>query len=821
MHENVIALADVLTISTGESRKSTSWTPRQLTWGQLCDRLRKPVRTEETAAEYAAMSRAERGDVKDVGGFIGGAVQGGNRKAGSISSRQLLALDADYGTLDLWDIWELMGSGAGCMYTTHSHTPEKPRLRLLVPMTRPVTAAEYEPIARRVAEWLDLEAFDDTTYQPNRLMYWPSCSRDGEYLFRDMPGAWLDPDEVLASYADWHDMREWPRSSRQDKIIRKSADKQGNPLAKPGIVGAFNRAHSISDAIEAYLPGIYTPCGPGRWTYAAGSTFGGAVAYDDDTFLYSHHDTDPTGGRLCSAFDLVRLHLYGEHDRTAPEGTSIADLPSMADMKRLCGSDKAVCAELAEGIRRDPSEVFTDENGLIRFEGDTTEQGAAKDFTDQYGGALRFNSSFGWMFWDGQKWVLDAEAEAYMLALQYADTVYGEARTALALAEDKYEKEQAKARFKLAVRLRSASGLKALMTICRSIVNDSKVDSYDADPWALNTPGGIVDLRTGDVRKAVPDAKCTKITAACLPQNGEEASGMGRWRDFIDHITGGDRDFADYLQTLSGMAAVGEVFEEGLVISYGEGGNGKSTLFNVLRRVLGGYAAGINADILTTTDGRTDQSYVAALRGVRLAIMGETEEGARFSVAQMKRITSRDIISARALYKDPIEFTPVHTAVMHTNYLPKLNSLDGGTQRRIAVAPFPATLPPEKVIMNYERVLFDECSSAILRWIVDGSMRFFATGCKLNKPACVREATEEYMESENWIARYVDECCDTGEGREEPGGVLYQSYRMWVERNKEYGRRPRDFAQALKRAGFELERKKGISIWKGVQIKED
>lgn len=817
MQENVINMADVLTISVGDSRKATKWTPKRLTWGDFCEKLREPIRTPETADEYAAMSRAERGDVKDVGGFVGGKVDGA-RKAGNVESRQLLALDADYGTMELWDGWELMGSGAGCMYTTHSHTPDKPRLRLLVPLTRAVTPDEYEPIARRVAEWLDIEAFDDTTYQPNRLMYWPSCPKDGEYIFKDMPGAWLDPDAVLASYEDWRDMRTWPRSSRQDRIIRKSADKQGDPLTKPGIVGAFNRAHSISDAIAAYLPGIYTPCGTGRWTYAAGSTFGGAVVYDNDTFLYSHHDTDPTGGRLCSAFDLVRLHLYGEHDKTAEEGTPLGDLPSMADMKRLCGADEAVRLELAEGIKQDPKTVFTDENGLISFTGDTTEQGAAKDFTDQYGGALRFNSAFGWMFWDGQKWALDAEAEAYMLALQYADTVYGEARTALSLADGKAEKDRAKERMKQAVRLRSASGVKALLTLSRAIVNVSDTGAYDANPWDLNTPGGIIDLHTGTLRKHDPAAKCTKITAVNLP---DDDTGRARWLGFIDHITGGDHDFADYLQMLAGMAAVGAVYEEGLVISYGEGGNGKSTFFNTVRRVLGDYAAGINADILTTTNGKTDQSYVAALRGVRLAIMGETEEGARFSVAQMKRITSRDIISARALYKDPIEFTPVHTAIMHTNYLPKLNSLDGGTQRRIAVAPFPATLPPERVITNYERVLFEECGGAILRWIVEGAMRFYAADCKLAKPACVLKATEEYLEAEDWTARFIDECCDVGAEYSETGGALYQSYRMWVDRNKEYGRRPRDFAQALARAGYGMERRKGMSMWLGLRLKAD
>ena len=284
MEQSRIDLAQTLTISEGESRKATSFAARRMTWARFVARLRTPVRTAETCAQYAAMSRAERAEIKDVGGFVGGRLEGGSRKAGSVTERQLLCLDIDYGDETIWDSWACLIGCAAVMHSTHSHTADRPRLRLLIPLSRPVTAEEYAPIGRRIADMLDMEAFDDTTFEANRLMYWPSCCADGDYIFREMDGDWVNPDDVLASYTDWHDMRQWPVSSRQSRAIRKMGERQGDPLQKPGIIGAFNRAYRITDAIEKYLPGVYTPAGSGRWTYAAGSTVGGMVTYDDDTF---------------------------------------------------------------------------------------------------------------------------------------------------------------------------------------------------------------------------------------------------------------------------------------------------------------------------------------------------------------------------------------------------------------------------------------------------------------------------------------------------------------------------------------------------------
>lgn len=804
-----------LTISIGESKRSTHWVPKEVTWEQLCRKLQTPTVTDETVAEYAAMSKDQRGEIKDVGGYVGGRIEGGNRKAGSITDRQLVCLDADFGDLGLWDTWDVMVGKACLMHTSHSHTPENPRLRFVIPLARAVSAAEYEPIARRIAEWLDINAFDDTTYEASRLMYWGSCSRDAEYICRVYESdEWVDPDAVLATYEDWHDMRQWPTSNRQTTAIVKMGAVQGDPLTKPGVVGAFNRAYTITQAIETYLPEVYEPCGENRWTYTGGSTTGGAVTYDDDTFIYSHHDTDPISKRLCNAFDMVRIHLYGELDEGSD--AEIGDLPSMNAMKNMCQNDERVRKELADGVRQTPESVFDRKTDLDRFTDDLTEVGLSVILSDTYGYGIMHNKAFGWMFWDGTKWVLDADAEANMLMMKFTDDMYRAARMRLQLATDKIDQARAKSEYMAVCKLRTATGLAHLVSILKNITDEPRTDSFDANPWDLNTPEGIVDLRTGEIRAHDPKARCTKCTTVAMGSLGAK-----QWSDFVEHITNGDKQFADYLQTLAGMAAVGAVYEEGLVISYGVGGNGKSTFFGALNAVLGDYAKTVNADVLAPSWGRPDQSYIAALRGVRLAILGETEDSAVMSTAALKRITSQDVISARALYKDPMEFVPTHTTIMHTNHLPRLTSTDGGVRRRIAIAPFPSTLPPEAIITDYQGVLFRECGPAILRWIVDGAIRFYNNQCKLPKPPCVADATKKYLEEENWFHSFLSDCCDLGDEYRIKAGEIYNSYQVWAGSN---GLRPkcaREFAVAMETNGFVKFKTNQGSVWEGLKIREE
>ena len=322
-------------ISTGKNRKDVKWQRKELYWSELVTRFGNPTRTAETAAEYAGMKKVDRDARKDVGGFVGGGLRGGRRKADAVLGRWLLTLDLDNLTADD-DPWPVVDMVLGCAaveYSTHSHTPDAPRLRLVMPLSREVTPEEYPAIARRIAADIGIDMFDDTTYEPVRLMYWPSCSYDAEYVYKVCDGPWLDPDEILSRYHDWRDAAEWPVSSRQGEVVQRLAAKQKDPTEKLGVVGAFCQVYSVPDAIDEFLPEIYVKGQDGRYTYTGGSTANGLVLYQDGLFAYSHHATDPAGGKLCNAFDLVRLHMFGELDKDSLPDTPAGRLPSYKAMK--------------------------------------------------------------------------------------------------------------------------------------------------------------------------------------------------------------------------------------------------------------------------------------------------------------------------------------------------------------------------------------------------------------------------------------------------------------------------------------------------------
>jgi len=334
-------------IAVGKSRKDKQWKSREMTWSEFVHHLSQTTRTRETYEEYVKMAKSQQDQVKDVGGFVGGTLKNGRRKADSVVWRHVVTLDADHIKGDLWSSVEMLLDFASLVYSTHKHKPEQPRLRLVFPLSRPVTPDEYQAVSRKIAADIGIDFFDDTTYQPHRLMYWPSTSTDGEYVFHYQDEPWLDPDEVLQRYNNWQDPLEWPESSRVQQVRKKEADKQGDPHEKPGIVGAFCRTYSITEVIENFLPDIYEDSGDGRYSFKEGSTTGGLVIYDDK-FAYSHHGTDPLSGQLANAFDLVRIHLFGQKDEDAQPDTPVIRLPSYKEMVTFAGEDGQVKQILGE-----------------------------------------------------------------------------------------------------------------------------------------------------------------------------------------------------------------------------------------------------------------------------------------------------------------------------------------------------------------------------------------------------------------------------------------------------------------------------------------
>lgn len=338
-----------ITLATGKSKKETHWKNKTLMYSDLVEKLSTTTRTPETYAEYMKLPKTERDNLKDVGGFVGGSLKNGRRKAENVANRTLLTLDLDYVNGDIWSSIELLWDFAVTMYSTHTHAPDNQRLRLVIPLSRPVLPDEYQAVSRMVADDLGIDQFDDTTYEPPRLMYWPSTSSDGEYVFKVQDLQWLNPDEVLARYTfGWQDVSYWPESSRARAKLTSAIKKQEDPLEKKGVIGAFCRTYTITEAIGEFLNEIYVPgTDETRYTYAEGSTTGGVVVYEDK-FSFSHHGTDPTSGILCNAFDLVRIHKFGSLDDEVRIDTKVNNLPSFKEMTEFAIKDDKVKIQLGK-----------------------------------------------------------------------------------------------------------------------------------------------------------------------------------------------------------------------------------------------------------------------------------------------------------------------------------------------------------------------------------------------------------------------------------------------------------------------------------------
>jgi len=307
-----------LSIAYGSSCYAKKWSNKTITFDELKERLKVTIRTPESAEEYRRMTKAERQTAKDHGGFVAGVLTGGRRLANTVASRSMIALDGDYIEPEFLENFESLTPYASCFYTTHSHTPEAPRIRIIFPLTRDVKAEEFVAVARFLADMLGIDYFDSCSYLPNQLMYWPSTPSNGEFIFKDVDKVWLDPDDVLKKHPGWQDPAQLPTSSRESRANSMEVKKVQDPLTKTGVVGLFNRTYfPISTVMEELLSGIYEATdNPNRYHLINSDSLPGVEIKENGKFVYSHHAKDIAYLKLCNAFDLVRLHKFGDDKKS-------------------------------------------------------------------------------------------------------------------------------------------------------------------------------------------------------------------------------------------------------------------------------------------------------------------------------------------------------------------------------------------------------------------------------------------------------------------------------------------------------------------------
>lgn len=475
-----------------------------------------------------------------------------------------------------------------------------------------------------------------------------------------------------------------------------------------------------------------------------------------------------------------------------------------------------------------PPDEYNDEFGDGRLKPeDYSDIGEARVLSSECGMSLRYTSGTDYLAFGGDRWYEDKQ-KSLGIVEGFLDLQLSDSEETIAAAEDAlmalgiseeivkgHGKELAKsvpsdkvgllyalmgalAYQKFVMKYRNYKNIVNTMNAAKPMlaIDVSELD-YDAE--LLNTPGGTYDLTKG-LAGCSPhnsDDLITRITS-CSPGD----KGMTLWLETLDLFFCGDTELIDYVQRIVGQAAVGRVREEHMIIAYGGGANGKSTFWNCVARVLGNYSGKISAEALTMNCKRNVKPEMAELKGKRLIIASELEEGTRLNTGMVKQLCSTDPIQAEKKYKDPFSFDPSHTLVLYTNHLPKVSANDDGTWRRLIVIPFNAKITGSSDIKNFAEHLYNEAGPAILAWLIEGAEKAIAANFHTKKPKVVLDAIAAYRDGNDWLGQFIEEHCETDPSYSEKSGELYQAYRNACIAGGEYIRSTSDFYGSLEKAGF-------------------
>ena len=450
-----------------------------------------------------------------------------------------------------------------------------------------------------------------------------------------------------------------------------------------------------------------------------------------------------------------------------------------------------------------------------------TDVDQANAFVRAYGEHIRYCDGISWLNYDGGRWNENAGLRVQKLVQDFTEAQMEEARSEINNAQTqiltmlersgghdtpeikmlKEDSEEAEKYHKHAIKYRSSSAIKATMKEAMPSL-EIKVEDLDSQADCINTPGGTIDLCTGEMKSHDPEDYITKMTNVSPGTEGIEI-----WEEFLSKVTCGNEELQNYLQLVCGMALYGKVEQEKLIIVYGGGGNGKSSFWNAIAKVMGDYAGNMTPDALMAGNRRNMMPEYANLRGKRLVIAAQLNEGQRLDAGAVKRLCSTDTIHAEPKYRNPFDFVPSHTIVLYTNHLPKVGSSDKGTWDRLVVVPFNASFRGEEgEITNYADYLFKNCGGAILGWMVQGAKTYIANRFMIPEPKVVSEALEEYQSANDWLSAFLDECADKNKQAKTLASIVYQKYRSHAESTGEYIRSSVDFRAEMEKRGYEYRR---------------
>lgn len=778
-------------LAIGSSKTEKKWKNRSQNWSDFLQRLATPTVTQETVSDYKKMPKSRQDDIKDVGGFVGGWLKEGKRKRGHAQQRSLVTLDADSTTLDFWEDVKLLFDHAAAIYTTHSHLVKGPRYRLIIPLERPVTAEEYEPLARKLAEIFGMDNFDDTTYQAERLMYFPSHSLDGEYFtdYLDLP--WVDPDEVLSGYEDWRDSSFWPESSRGHSIRESQAKKAGDPLEKKGVVGAFCRSYDIVSAIETFLPEIYGPTGrDDRWTYLGGSTSGGLVIYDDK-FAYSHHGTDPVGDQLVNAFDLVRIHKFGDLDDDAKAGTPPQKMKSYRAMNEFLQEDELVMGQMQKERLGEALEEFD------AFEINEEESIQTKWLTFDQNGAPVINTyllaqevlSEIPIFYDGSEFLrYDPSSGIWCGGVDEFLRSY--------ITNKKLIKE---------------SKIRYITEAIASIKNLAYTENefHEMDLNKLVLANGVYDIKKDSFSPGFDKKIYARVSHPVIYDSSADCPVFD---GFLKRIVGEEN--ADFVYEWFGYNFYREYNFQKMLFIHGKAGTGKSTLVNILKDMIG----------------RDNYSAVTLknLMNERFAPAGLYRKTANFDTdakpeyladgSLLKQLTGEDTIYADRKNLDPIYFYNYAKLTFAMNELPAMRDFSGGLKRRLIILNIDEVLTKE-VKGQFPLAVMKQETAGIFNKAMQGLRRAFnQNGFSVSKG--MLDNVEKWVQGNDVLSLFIEDECELGDDKKTPAAEAYSDYVTYCKGSGYKPMTRNNFVNRMKELGFENKPTrvdgKVVKCWQGI-----
>lgn len=797
-----------ITISSHKppSMYGKAWNRETIFWRDFIKKLQEPRRTPETVTEYKAMSQSERATRKDVGGFVGGSLAGPRRIKKDITARSLITLDLDHLDIgaDAVHVDYLMAIGSEAVfYSTHSHTPEAPRLRIVIPLDREVSADEWMAISRKVAETLGLEKVDPASFEPHQVMFWPSTSSDGEYVFRHVEGDALKADEWLAKYNDWKNINEWPRHQKEETVHAASIT-QADPLEKEGDIGLFNRAYGIQEAIETFLSGVYLATdNPNIYTYSKGTTANGGKVYDNK-FFFSHHSTDPASRMTCSAFDLVRIHLFGDLDAGILKDTPPEKLPSFKRMLEHARSDSKVLAiQLQEEFGIDtPGEEVTP---LIDL------SGAPVKYLEKNkrSGQISVNTA---LLAEHFK-----ENEHYMIVRKQgsdADILY--------LYEEGYYRNisanEMKGKLKKYIPLpirKPVMWEEAFKNLLTETCTTS-FDDLNADERYINFKNGLLNLETMELEDHRPEVLSTiQIKHAYSPGAPEPV----KWLENLDRLTSGDQSLIDIIQEWMGLSisnVPGWYTKKTLALYSATGDTGKTQIISMI-----GYLLGEDFIATTPIQDLSKTFGGSTLYGKR-ALLVDDQKSSNFEDSSVwKSITGGGKVVCEFKGKPAFSFQFNGTITFATNDMPYIKDDKGGhTFGRMAIIPCNNVIPVHKRrgdIFN----AFKLEAEGVIRWSLEGLQRLKRNSWNLTYSKASADALREYRENNDTLYRWLNNFVDiTGDPKDRINKADFEGkYTQWCARESLSYLEQRNIKGRAEKHGIRM-KKSSNNFYVGVKFKE-